>query len=111
VRVTSIGGRGDLVVPAGRTHLDGANNIIVGVPGVFDQHSQLPGSDAATREIALGQAGMKPTCQSLADMVTDTAVSDSIGWVEDTAATNAWLGARPFTVPPQLGWVIHEGER
>jgi hypothetical protein len=97
------------VVPAGRTHLDGANNVIVSVPAL-NVHSQLPGSDAATREIALGQAGMKPTCQSLADMVIDTAVSDSIGWVEDTAATDAWLGARPFTVPSQLGWAVHEGK-
>ncbi|MDQ6927242.1 MAG: hypothetical protein M3159_01105, partial [Actinomycetota bacterium] len=108
VHVTSIGGRGDLVVPAGRTHLDGANNVIVPVPGLFDEHSQLPGSDAAAREIALAQAGMPPTCQSFTDMVIDTATSDSIGWAEDTVATGAWLGARPFTVPPVLGWSTHE---
>ncbi|HUQ64087.1 MAG TPA: peptidoglycan DD-metalloendopeptidase family protein [Acidimicrobiales bacterium] len=108
IRVTSIGGRGDPVVPAGRTHLDGARNVIVRVPSLFDQHSELPGAASTTREIALGQAGLPPTCQSLVDMVADTALSDTIGWVEDTAATAAWLGTRPFTVPAGLTSPIHE---
>jgi hypothetical protein len=110
IRVTSIGGRGDLVVPAGRTQLDGANNVIVPVPGVFDEHSQLPGSDAATREIALGQAGLPPTCQSLADMLVDTVTSDTIGWAEDTAATDLWIGTRSFGLPPEVGRPVHEGK-
>lgn len=110
VRVTSIGGRGDLVVPAGRTHLAGAKNVIVPVPGVFDQHSQLPGSATATREIALGQAGLPPTCQSLADVLVDTVTSDTIAWAEDTVSTDLWLGTRPFSVPPGLGRSVEEGK-
>jgi hypothetical protein len=108
VKVTSIGGRGDFIVPAGRTHLDGAKNVIVSLPGSINQHSDLPGSAAATREIALGQAGLDPTCQSLIDMLGDTAMSDGIGWAEDSAATAAWLGTRPFTLPPGFGSPIHE---
>ncbi|MDQ6911113.1 MAG: alpha/beta hydrolase, partial [Actinomycetota bacterium] len=109
VHVTSIGGRGDLVVPAGRTHLAGAENVIVPVAGVFDEHSQLPGSGAARREIALGQAGLPPTCQSLPDMFLDTVTSDTIGWAEDMATTDLWLGTRPFTVPPGLDRPAQEG--
>ncbi|HEX8770506.1 MAG TPA: peptidoglycan DD-metalloendopeptidase family protein [Acidimicrobiales bacterium] len=110
-RATSIGGRGDLVVPGERTHLDGAKNIIVSAPGVFDEHSQLPGSEAATREIALGEAGLPPTCQTLADMVIDTVAADTIGWAEDTAATDLWLGTRPFTLPVIPPPAIHEGKK
>lgn len=96
LRVTSIGGRGDLIVPGGRTRLDGAHNVILAPPGVTDQHSRLPGTAAARREIALGLAGLPPTCQGLADMLTDAAVSESIGWLEDAAGAAVWAGGRPI---------------
>ena len=94
VRVTSIGARGDLLVPAVRTHLPGAHNIVVSVPGALDDHSDLPGSEAARREIGLAIAGKPPTCQSLGDMLSDTAASDAIGTGEDLAGAAAWAAAR-----------------
>jgi hypothetical protein len=107
-RVTSIGGRGDLVVPADRTHLNGARNVVVDVAGLLDRHSALPGSKAATREIALGQAGMDPTCQSLADMAADEVVSDGTGWAEDTVGGAGWAVSRASGIPG-LSAPIHEG--
>jgi hypothetical protein len=79
------------MVPAGVAHLDGANNVIVSVPGYFDEHSELPGSAQATREIALGLAGMPPTCQSWSDALADFAVSDSIRTAETLAGLDAWM--------------------
>ena len=47
------GSRGnDLVVPAGRSHVDGATNTIVGTSGTT-AHDRLPGSPEAQRELAL----------------------------------------------------------
>ena len=94
VRVTSIGARGDAVVPAVRTRLPGARNVVVSVPGALSDHSRLPGSDAARREVALAVAGRPPTCQSLGDMLTDTATSDAIATAEDLAGAAVWAGAR-----------------
>jgi murein DD-endopeptidase MepM/ murein hydrolase activator NlpD len=94
VRVTSIGARGDATVPAVHTRLPGAHNVVVSVPGMATDHSGLPGSEAARREVALAVAGRPPTCQSLGDMLTDTATSDAISTAEDAAGAAAWLGAR-----------------
>jgi len=94
VKVTSIGARGDLMVPARHTRLEGAKNIVLTVPGVLDQHSTLPGTPQATREVALAVAGMAPTCQTLADMVTDLAVSEVISQAEDALGLMAWFGGR-----------------
>jgi hypothetical protein len=41
------------------------------VPGLATDHDHLPGSAAATREIALAATGRGPTCESLADATTD----------------------------------------
>lgn len=92
LKVTSIGAREDVVVPAGVTHLDGANNVIVSVPGHLTEHSDLPGSPEAQREIALGLAGMAPTCQGLGDALADAAVSDAIRTAETEAGAAAWVG-------------------
>ena len=94
LKVTSIGAREDLMVPAGVTHLDGANNVVVSVPGRWDDHSDLPGSAEAQREIALGLAGMAPTCQTLADALADAAVSDLIRTGETSIGSAAWVTAR-----------------
>jgi hypothetical protein len=92
LKVTSIGARQDAIVPAGVTHLDGANNVIVSVPGIVHEHSDLPGSPEAQREVALGLAGMKPTCQGLTDALADFAVSDLIRGGEETIGALAWAG-------------------
>jgi hypothetical protein len=91
VRFTSIAARGDPVVPSPRAHLRGATNVIVDVPGVGTDHDHLPGSAAATREIALAVAGMGPTCESLADAVDDAALGHAISRGEDAAAVGGWL--------------------
>ena len=99
VRFTSIGARGDLVVPAGHTHLAGAHNVTVRVPGLLTDHEQLPGSAVAQREIALALAGLPSTCHTLLGTLTDTAVSDGIARLEDGAGAGLWGGARAVSVP------------
>ncbi len=91
---TSIGGRGDIVVPAGRTKYDGAKQVIVSVPGILTDHERLPGSDQAEREVALAVNHQSPTCQSLADAMLDAVVSDQISAAEDAAGVVAWWKAR-----------------
>ena len=78
-RVTSIAARGDLVVPALSSGLEGATNVVVGLAGPW-AHSELPGADATTREIALALAGRGPTCRNLAG---DLAGAAALSWLED----------------------------
>jgi hypothetical protein len=94
LKATSIGARGDLIVPAGVTHLDGANNVIVSVPGYVTQHTDLPGAAETQREIAFGLAGMAPTCQGLADALADAGVSDLIRGGEGVVGAATWAGGR-----------------
>jgi hypothetical protein len=94
LKATSIGAREDLLAPAGVTHLEGANNVVVSVPGHLTDHSDLPGSAQAQREIALGLAGKAPTCQSLGDALADAAVSDLIRGGESQLGAAAWIGGR-----------------
>jgi peptidase M23-like protein/putative serine esterase DUF676 len=99
VRFTSIGARGDAVVPAGHTRLAGANNVTVRVAGAVSDHDQLPGSPAAQREIALALAGLPPTCRTLLGTVTDRAVSDGVAGLEDGAGAALWGATRAAPVP------------
>jgi murein DD-endopeptidase MepM/ murein hydrolase activator NlpD len=92
VKVTSIGSRGDFTVPGIQTRLDGARNVIVSVPGVLSGHRNLPGSDTARREVALALADRPPTCQSLGNMLADTAASDAISFAEDVAGLALYAG-------------------
>jgi hypothetical protein len=101
IRFTSIGARGDLVVPAPQTHLPGANNVVVPVAGVLHDHDRLPSSPAAQREMALAVDGMPPTCQGLGDAVGDAVVGRGIAAGEDLAG-GALFGAAEAAVP---GWV------
>lgn len=93
VEVTSIAARGDLTVPAVRSQLDGADNVVVSVEGVWGDHSSLPGSPQARREVALALAGLPPTCQGLVDMLVDTATADAIATTQDGLGMAAWAGA------------------
>ncbi|MEY2569843.1 MAG: hypothetical protein QOE63_193 [Acidimicrobiaceae bacterium] len=79
--VLSIAARADLVVPAARAHLDGATNVIVPVSGI-DDHGGLPGTPAASHEVALALAGLPPTCTSALDAVTDAVVSRVVDTLE-----------------------------
>ena len=94
VKVTSIGAREDLAVPATRTVLAGAHNVTVSAPGHLHDHDGLPGSPEAQREVALGLAGMTPTCQSLGDAMADAVVSQAIAHTETSLAATAYIAGR-----------------
>jgi hypothetical protein len=95
VKVTSIASRGDLTVPAVRSRLDGVRSVVVSAPGVVSEHSSLPGSADGRREVALALADRPPTCQSLGNMLGDTAVAEGISAAEDFAGIGAYvLGKR-----------------
>ena len=93
LKATSIGAREDLLVPAGRTLLAGAHNVTVSAPTLHDDHGELPGSPQAQREVALGLAGMAPTCQSFGDAMADAAVSGFIYATETGLGGAAFLAA------------------
>ncbi len=94
LRATSIGGRGDLIVTAGRTPFAGADSVIVSVPGVLGDHDKLPGSAQAQREVALAVNHMAPTCQGFVDSMVDGVVSTRIGLAEDALGLGLWSQAR-----------------
>lgn len=99
VRFTSIGARGDVVVPAGRTAVDvpGSHQIVLPVDGLH-AHDELPRRAETTREIALAIAGRSPTCQGLSETVGSAAASELIGWSEDRAG--AALAGGFVATPP-----------
>jgi hypothetical protein len=82
VRLLSIGARGDLVVAAPRTHVDGAAEVTVPTAGLH-AHSDVVGSDAATAEIARALAGRPPGCEPWHDVVADVVVGHAVSAVED----------------------------
>jgi hypothetical protein len=71
----SIAAQGDPVVPSPDAQLPGAQNVVVPVNGV-GAHVELPGSAAATHEIALALAGLPPSCESASDAVLDALWGD-----------------------------------
>lgn len=94
VRFTSVAARADVVVPSPRSRLPGATYAVVDVPTV-NHHNALPGSDAATREIALARAGMEPTCEGLGNALADLVTGRFIATAEDAAGVGlTLLGAR-----------------
>jgi hypothetical protein len=66
--------------------------VVVSVPGAWSDHSNLPGSDAGRREVALALADRPPTCQSLGNMLADTVASDAISTAEDLAGLALYAG-------------------
>lgn len=86
VRFTSIGARGDPVVPLPRTLAPGAVTAAVSVMGA-GAHDALPGSPEATREIALAVGGRPPTCRSRGDRLVDVAVGHGIAAGHDGAGS------------------------
>jgi hypothetical protein len=67
---------------------------VVSVPGAWSDHTNLPGSDVGRHEVALAIADRPPTCQTLGNMLTDTAVSEGISTAEDLVGVGAYAGAR-----------------
>jgi len=88
VRLTSIGARGDLVVPANRTEVRGAHHTVVPLTGLA-AHDELPGSPTVTREIALAVAGWPPTCRDAVQVATDVVVSEHVSLLESSATVPA----------------------
>jgi hypothetical protein len=91
LHAVSIAARGDVVVPVPRARLEGAPEVIVPLAGV-GAHDQLPGSAAATRELALALSGAPPTCTSFATALLDQAVGGAISQVESSAGGGLWAG-------------------
>ena len=81
------------------THLAGATNVTVTVPGITSQHDGLPRSPTAQREMALALAGLPPTCHSLVTTLADAAVPEVIAHQEDSVGSSLWLGARAVSPP------------
>ncbi len=96
INFTSVGSRGDIMVPGIHTTAPGARNVLVSLDGAWSDHSNLPGSAEGQREVALAIAGRPPTCQGLGDMLADTFVSDAIATAQDAAGAAAYVGARYF---------------
>ncbi len=92
ISFVSIAARGDLVVPPLRSRVRDAANVTVTLPPPYATvHRRLPGSPEATREISLALAGLPPTCQSLADVVTDHLVSTTTSLAEDSLGASLAL--------------------
>ena len=99
MRVTSIAGRNDLIVPAPRSRLAGASNVTVSAR----DHEALPGAPAAEREMALALSGMPPTCQGFGDAMADTVIGTHISRTEDALGAGLWGAARTLTPLPVMG--------
>ncbi|MGH3849269.1 MAG: hypothetical protein ACRDRT_06155, partial [Pseudonocardiaceae bacterium] len=101
VWATTISAGGDFVVPAGRARLAGARRTTLSLPGLFTDHSDLPGSPQAHREIALGLAGWAPSCRSFGDVLAGAVVSEQISRFEDMAGAALWFAGRRTTARTQ----------
>ncbi len=88
VRVVSIGGATDLIVPLSSTWWDGATNIVV--PAGFDDapelHGELPGLAIVEDEFGRAITGRRPACQSLAAHLAGITRSGIIQEAEDLVA-------------------------
>lgn len=82
VHAVSVAARGDLIVPLPRTAAPGMEEVVVPLSGP-EAHSELPGSTAATRELALALAGLPPGCQSFRRALLDQGIGESIAVAED----------------------------
>ncbi|HUQ38919.1 MAG TPA: peptidoglycan DD-metalloendopeptidase family protein [Acidimicrobiales bacterium] len=92
VRLTSIAARFDAIVPSPRSQVGSAGRDVV-VDSAFSPgaHSDLPGSPAAIREIALALADMAPGCRSRPDAVADVLAGELISRAEDSVGAAANL--------------------
>jgi hypothetical protein len=102
VGAVSIAAREDVVVPVPRTAVDGAEQVVVSVGGLR-AHDGLPGSPAATRELALALAGLPPTCTSFRSALLDQLSGQAISWGEDALGGLGWAAALRFGRAPLGG--------
>ena len=92
ITAVSIAARGDVVVPVPRSVAPGMDEAVVPLVGA-DAHSDLPASDAATRELALARAGLPPACQGFRDALLDQGVGEGISLLEDLVGATGFLVA------------------
>jgi hypothetical protein len=103
----SIGSRGDLAVTEARSRLPGARHATV--PGFGPSiHSDVLDQPGTTRELALGLAGLPPTCESLWEFLGDVAVSEAVQFGSSATGLLASLTALPIAphdiLEPFVGW-------
>jgi hypothetical protein len=89
VRATSIAARRDVVVPSPKSRLRGARNVVVALPGVGNDHANLPGSREAQREMALALAGKPASCETAADVAADSLWGHAIDRAEQAGGVAA----------------------
>ncbi len=82
VSFRTVGARGDFVVTADKSAVDGHPAAITDAAGP-GAHAGLPGSPDTTRELQLALAGLPPACQGLFDAVGDALVPELVAGVTD----------------------------
>ncbi len=98
-RVVAVGARTDLVVPPPGARWPGVPSTTVDVALRTPlAHGALPGSPAATREVALAVAGAPPTCRSDAETLVDVAFGTAVQ--AGTYGVGAAAAAGLAGVPP-----------
>ena len=101
----SLSARGDLLVADGRTELDGARQVTLPVDG-FDSHEALPAAPETARELALGLAGMDPTCESLVDVVADLFATEGTHLLHAEVGALVAVGASFSELPEGVGTLV-----
>jgi hypothetical protein len=88
VAYTSIASAADLTVPAARTRLANARNVVVNArPTSFTgSHSSIKHSPAALREMQLAIADLPPTCQPVYATATRAFTGAAVALAEDTVS-------------------------
>lgn len=103
----TLGNRTDLIVTDARARLDGVPHVTLNGMGL-SAHSDLPGQDDTTRELALALAGLPPTCQGLGDFILDVVITEGIQAVTTGAALVVSAGTLPKTpldfAEPLVSW-------
>ncbi|WP_208029485.1 peptidoglycan DD-metalloendopeptidase family protein [Rhabdothermincola sediminis] len=98
LRMVSIAASGDWVVPGPRTLVDGERHVTVDLHGL-SAHDELPGSPAATREIALAVAGLPPTCVGAGQAASALVEGETISFAIDAAGAAGALAGMSWPGP------------
>ncbi len=109
VRFLAIGARGDWIVPAAHTGVQGHPHVVVPTSGAH-AHEAVVRAPETQRELALALAGLPPTCEPLLDAVGDVLVGELVLSIEDLAVgTLASAGGRMGLVASAVGVVLDAG--
>lgn len=101
----SLAGRGDLVVADSRTDLDGARQVTLPIDGASTHH-RLPSDAATTRELALGLAGLAPTCESVLDFVLDNVSVEGVHALHAAGGVGVNVGDAYTSLPRGVGELV-----